>query len=637
MKQAIRILSLIIIISILTLTLTACEKKKEMPADEPKVIDSVNELETETSNSNIQELFSETIDLLAGTTVKDGSRILEPQTTEEEFTLSETQKNSINMLNYLVVFNQEIKESSNNRMFLENAYTELNDNIKPRSIDPRTQAEINEMFDRIEKYRLIAVKRERLKYVYEQNQAKAIRDAIPNPLGLLSSTNARSLGQLAVSLVYMAVDSVTSYQNSKNEAEMKYLNDGWSLDDEQAANLNELTKGIFNYMVDSCRTYKLPDELALNDSAVSNFAKWKNLKNQYQKIQLLTSNRATYSAFGPYWLELAKAYYEIAEYDNCLYAMKNYDDLGIQIFRKDAEYAQVLPLAIDAAEKVLEGQDYVSVVEKYADAIIKNTKVGDWALRYYAAQSYILLYQKTGDIQFLQKAYYTIVNNVTYLVLEQQELDEVYLNDVQLVKIPEGTPEEEEKEIKSYNDMLKEKRATELPPAYEPLLLNLDTLFALVDKLDISEKERKRLDEIIHSENEQLFGDRIIDDAYWFEKELEEYTIDPIEFDGTTFMVPVTMVSDISSIEAVFEHADKKQIVDDWTLEYVGRVDADYNKIYAVYYSENAGELDVEYGDGVTIKIHTHLETEKTIEFGFKAVKGKTWVVFNKVEYERVE
>ena len=36
----------------------------------------------------------------------------------------------------------------------------------------------------MEKYRMIDVKRERLQYIYEQNQAQAIRAAIPNPMGL---------------------------------------------------------------------------------------------------------------------------------------------------------------------------------------------------------------------------------------------------------------------------------------------------------------------------------------------------------------------------------------------------------------------------------------------------------------------
>ena len=42
----------------------------------------------------------------------------------------------------------------------------------------------------------------------------------------------------------------------------------------------------------------------------------------------------------------------------------------------------------------------------------------------------------------------------------------------------------EQKRLKAYNKALKDTRETELPPLYEPLVLNCDLLFALADEMD---------------------------------------------------------------------------------------------------------------------------------------------------------
>ena len=108
---------------------------------------------------------------------------------------------------------------------------------------------------------MINVKRERLQYIYEQNQAQAIRSAIPNPLGLLSAVESFSLRKLVASIIYMAVDSVTSYNAYKNQAELQYLQDGWALDDEESSILHESRKGTFSYMVRMVNEYSLPGEI----------------------------------------------------------------------------------------------------------------------------------------------------------------------------------------------------------------------------------------------------------------------------------------------------------------------------------------------------------------------------------------
>ena len=51
--------------------------------------------------------------------------ILAEETPAAEGELDETQRNSINMLNYLVVLTQEINASQNSRLYLEETYSAL--------------------------------------------------------------------------------------------------------------------------------------------------------------------------------------------------------------------------------------------------------------------------------------------------------------------------------------------------------------------------------------------------------------------------------------------------------------------------------------------------------------------------------
>ena len=89
--------------------------------------------------------------------------------------LSPTMRNSINMLNYMTSLTQQVNQEKSNQLFLESAYNSF-DNLYPNSVDTKTQAQITSLMDTIQGYRMISVKRDRLRYIYEQNRAQALRD-----------------------------------------------------------------------------------------------------------------------------------------------------------------------------------------------------------------------------------------------------------------------------------------------------------------------------------------------------------------------------------------------------------------------------------------------------------------------------
>ena len=429
----------------------------------------------------------------------------------EEGTATEEQMVALAMLNHLTVLTQETNDSKNSRLFMEQAYSELINNTYPNSVDSRTLSRLNRLLETMERYRMINVKRERLQFIYEQNQAEAIRSAIPNPLGMLSAVQSASPARLIGAVVYMAVDSATSYASAKSQAELQYLKDGWALDDEEAAELDESRRDMFTYMINMVNDYKITGDLSLTEEAVKEFSLWKNDDNLAGRIRFLESNQKTYQAYGGYWLTLAESYYNNGEFRKCLEAIETYEGMNVRIFRRDFEYARVLPLVIAAAEQTEDVIKYEPKATIWAQAIVDNTKNTDWALRYFAAQTYVNLYDKTQNEDYLRKAFEIALDNATNLLPEQKSLNATYLEKVQEISAPDGSTNEKKEEIKKLNNMLKETRKTELTPVSDALLLNCDLLFAIADQITIDEQKKANVDRILHPEGTRLFLNEVLD------------------------------------------------------------------------------------------------------------------------------
>lgn len=229
----------------------------------------------------------------------------------------------------------------------------LKNDLYPNAVDNKTQAQSTSLLDTINGYRMISVKRDRLEYIYEQNKAQALRQAIPNPMGLLSAVQSGSTLKAAASILYMAVDAKSSYDAASSQADLQFLKDGWELDDQAADELHNSTKNALNYMSNMVRDYDLPGDYALNDESVEAFVSWTAKENLVSKISWLESNQKTYEQFGPYWLELVKDYYDAENYVQCLDSLNHYEKVSTRIFRKDLDYAQVLPMAIISARETM--------------------------------------------------------------------------------------------------------------------------------------------------------------------------------------------------------------------------------------------------------------------------------------------
>lgn len=555
-------------------------------------------------------------------------------------TLNDTQLNSINMLNYLVMLTQEINAATNGRLYLEEAYSSLINNTLPEAVDNRTLVEINYLLDTLEDYRMIAVKRERIQYIYEQNQAQALRNALPNPLGLISAVHSFSLSGLIASVSYMALDSINSYLTSSAQADMQYLQDGWDLDDKQAAVLHGIRKGTFNYMVETVREYQLPGKLALTEQAVSDFVIWKNKSNNLQVIQFFEENRETYQAFGPYWLTLADCYFRNGDYAKCLEAIAQYELLNTQIFRRDYEYARILPLAIIAAHEEQDTISYIETATRYSETILRNTTNNEWPLRYFAAQTFIELFSLTNNHDYLLRAYDIALSNVNYMVEEQKSLNSTYLENVKTITADKTATKSQQEEIKQYNKLLTEKRKTELPPMYEPLLLNCELLFSLAEELGMPETELQRIDGILHENGEPIFLIEPINAQYSMKSDPDIDSLkECIVFDGTLLSIPVQLVSEQYSIKVSVTTDGETIVYDDWTLKKVERKGkSDISSFVAHFSSKAIKKHKFAVGARISVKIQPDTEySTSMICCDYNAVAGKTLMVFGKTEIQRAE
>ena len=550
--------------------------------------------------------------------------------------MTDEQRNSMNMLNYLAVVTQEIHEAKNSRLFLENAYSQLLSNTHPNAIDHGTLVHIEDMLDTLEGFRMIQEKRERLEFISEKQKAEAIRAAVPNPLGLISATQSKNLLKIAASVIYMTVDSATSYSAAKDQAQMQYLEQGWELADEEAEELHDSRKGTFSYMVKTVTAYDLPGDLALSEDAVNEFVKIKNNDNVARRISFLEFNEDIYKGLGMYWLTLAESYFENGQHEKGLETLSTYEKLNSQIFRKDYDYAKILPLAICSAGEVYDGEKYVQTVEYYIRQIEANTDSDDWAAHYFAAQAYISLYSDTKDSNYLEKAYRLVKNNVTQLADVQEQLNEQYLAEIKTLEIPDDATKDKKHEIKEYNKMLKETRKTELPPVCEPFVLNCDLLFALADELRISPLEKTKIDQILHSGDAPLFLDVLLDNKYSFALDSLDITALEIEFTGSELRVPASLLATTSKISVEVSAENSQAKFDDFVVSKVERDETGFEMFDVILESDTAGDYDYAEGMTVAIRIETTQNSKDDVVIEYRVVPVKKAYVFNGIDFERV-
>ncbi|MBR2936899.1 MAG: hypothetical protein IKB80_00165 [Oscillospiraceae bacterium] len=572
----------------------------------------------------------------------------EPEEEKDEFGLTEQQRNSYSMLYFLAITAEEIRISKDNRLVLEDIYTSLFNDINPGAIDETTQNHLENLRNVIEDYLDISTKRERLQYLYNQEKAASIRSAVPDPLAILSIVNALDWRKMATSVVFTVVDSYNNYKNSSEAADLEYLMNGWELDDEATEAMRKNRRRAFNYMVDIVQEYGLDGKLTLSETSIETFAEICGIEALEEKIRRLETEEETYQLLGNYWLELANCYFETKQYQKCLSCVETYNKLSTSIYRKDYNYVQILPKAIVALRYVEQGEPYVTRAIAFADDIIENTETKEWAVRYFAAQTYLDLYAKTNNRDYLESAYNIAYDNVTVLLDEQRNLNATFLAEVKEVTIEEpdyrylteAQKKEREKEhneelkrLKAYNKEMIKARETELPPLYEPLVLNCDLLIALAEEMNISYADKTKIKAILQTDNNGIFLSDAVNDRYSFATSSTHYTI---ELDCDHIVIPANLLTEGAKVVVKVTTEGKTTTFDDCVITKVDRKGQTVDTFYGTYTSKTMKGYNWSASATVQLQIFNG-ESYEPITFNYRVVEYKdNWLIPDKVVFEQI-
>lgn len=544
--------------------------------------------------------------------------------------LSYQQINSIVMLNYLSVLTENIMLSPNNRLILENSYSTLYNNIFPNSVDKETQTQITNLMRTINSLEMNDTKRNRIQYLYDQGQAQAMRSAIPSPMAILNVVQSDNPLKAIVSVASLSLNSYTGYQSAVSAAEFQFLQSNWEIEDNEKRYLDNARIDAFNYLMDIVRDNELPGELSLNANVIDAYLEKKNSDNVYRNLQFLETNQETYKAYYGYWLFLADMYYKTGNYEKCLEAFQNYERMNVRIFQRNHDLAEVLPSIICSSQEVLSGDELITFEEKCGKMLMDNASVyvkkkgkieskNDWVLKYFAIQTYIDLYSKTQDESYLQTAYKWTWTVIDELIDIQREKNIEYINDLVLKNEKEGT-KEEKSEAKEYNSILKNNRKVELPPVYEPLLMNCQLLFAIADELGLSSTEKEKVDKILHPDGEKLFLSESIDSLFWMNKKSTyDYgvTVDK-NLTSIDLCISANALGSSSTIEAIYNGIH----YNDWEIKEVDRNKSkEVSQFKAIFQSKSFNKAKYDNDDIIEVLIKP-CEGEEAIVIKFKVKKS---------------
>ena len=232
----------------------------------------------------------------------------------------------------------------------------------------------------------------------------------------------------------------------------------------------------------------------------------------------------------------------------------------------------------------------------------------------------------------MQKAYDITLNNVNYLVGEQENLNKTYLADVNEVAVPNDATKEEKKQIKEYNKSLKNARKTELVQVYEPLVLNCDLLFALADEMDISNAEKSKIEAILS----EAFLSIPCKNRYSFDKDL---AIPNMTFDKTKITMPARMMTESSIVKVVVTDGGTKEYeYTEWTIKEVDRKDASIESFEVLLKCDAIKKQEWSAESEVRIEIYDGENYEPTV-IKFKISDYKEGFLFfgDTVKFEQVK
>ena len=588
----------------------------------------------------MKRIFKSTLAVLLMVIILTGCAASPSTPTTVGDTLTQEQKNTVALLNYLAFTTEQIHSLPNSQAMLEDTFSILLSEFNLNTVDVKAKTYLDSIRGTIQNLLNIDARRGHLQYVYNQEKANALLKSLPSPLTIASlaenSSSPEKIGALAVSATFTVLETVAKYANATQEANNNYYLGNWELNEEQRNEIFVSRGNLFDYMWQVVHQYESAEEqeklsrMILSEADIKQFVAICKTDSPQSRLEQLTDKKDTYAFFGIYWLELASCYFETGKYVQCLECITEYQNLGITIFKRDSHLLSLLPKAIVAAQNVYanDSYEYIAQTTKFAEAILNNAKDDNWSERYFAATTYLNLYSKTEDAVYLEIAFEIIKDNVTHLANKQKELNKTYLGAVTPIDISSGNPSDSDKAwANSYNNHLQAARATECPPIYQPLTLNCKLLFILAEELGIRDSEKETLQNILHG-GSQLFLCDFVNNEYSYAPTTKNYQG---SFNTDEFVLPASMLHQNSVVTVKIGDTEFTDV----KVSRVERSGSDINSFKVHFTSDALKHYDWSADTAIQILIDNGADYDIAI-IHFKVSKYNDYWIFGKtVEFEQ--
>ena len=318
---------------------------------------------------------------------------------EEEFHVQTVERNPKNkasdrdrVLQYINHINWVVYKINayNDPIVLEEEYKGLDPNsLRFDSIDdPETISIIKQILDLLVQMRINEKEREFIEQDREDEMANLLAESLPNPSSCLSANP-----WIAATKVAGAVfQSYQNYERGKKKVMKKFERANWELEKNQLFKLNDLNKNLLENQWKLVKRYGIDDRKRVVEEDFKELMTKLKDTNDRRRYGYLVEHEKTFEKLPLYWYYRASAANQIGDFQGAIDAAKQYQDIHLQILRKDKFAALVAILKIDSMikmKKLVTNDVKISLDEKEVatqlDIIEENVGLDDWNMLYFAA------------------------------------------------------------------------------------------------------------------------------------------------------------------------------------------------------------------------------------------------------------
>lgn len=254
--------------------------------------------------------------------------------------------------------------------------------------------------------RLVEVQRDRLNYLYERKQETLINSLMPNAISIATVTfSTRSLLSSVIAIAGTALSSINSYATQEDVIELEYIQQDWELDDQETLALDALATNLYLYKCDIGASLGIDRTQALSSDDLKSFVRACNESSPAVRYSRLSRLESRLGTLPDYWREMAKAAYELEQYEECLSFLEKYEAYYVPVFFHDNDHASAMMIKAYCILETEAPVDQLSKLVSIADEILKNTQDDDWVRYIFCAGLFEDMYMQSGDIDYAKKAY----------------------------------------------------------------------------------------------------------------------------------------------------------------------------------------------------------------------------------------